>query len=413
MGQTGKGHPGRITPKALQYLKEVVEYGFGNSTGPGLGSRFEAAFAKRFGVRYGIAQCNGTVTMHSCLAAAGVKPGEEVIVPPLTAAATAFCVMHQGAIPIFADLDPGTFNIDPESVLERITPLTRAIIPVGLYGLPPDLDPIMEIARKHNLTVIEDNAECFLGGYKGRLAGTIGHMSSFSFQASKHLTCGDGGIVITDDEKLAVGVRRFGASGFRIGAASKGVMPKEARGHPTALRHDSLGWNYRISDLQAAVALEQTERMDELVGLRMKIGAMYLDAIKDCPWLIPQYVPPDYVHSYWTFVCRFESKEAGCTWDEFRNTFNSLGGDFLYGAWQLTYNEPIFQKRKFLGGFFPIDSEIYKGKRQEYRPGLCPVAESLQPKLMQFKTNYYHLAEAEKQAEILRKTIQCLRDIRS
>ncbi|MFH1903866.1 MAG: DegT/DnrJ/EryC1/StrS family aminotransferase [Candidatus Omnitrophota bacterium] len=405
----GKGHPGRVTPKALEYLKEVVDYGFGNSIGPNMGNRFEEAFAKRFGVRYAIAQCNGTATMHSCLAAAGVKPGDEVIVPPLTAAATAFCCMHQGAIPVFADLDAKTLNIDPESIKKRITPLTRAIIPVGLYGLPADMDPIMEIARKHNLTVIEDNAQCFLGEYKGRLAGTIGHMSSFSLQASKHLTCGDGGVVITDDQKLANGVRRFGVLGFRI-AASEGVMSKETRGHPTSLRHDFLGWNYRMSDLQAAVALEQTERIDELVGLRKKIGAMYLEAVKDCPWFIPQYTPPGYIHSYWTFVCRFEAKEAGCTWDDFRNTFHSLGGDFLYGAWQLTYNEPVFQERRFLGGFFPIDSEIYKGKRQEYKPGLCPTAESLQPKLMQFKTNYYNLAEAEEQAEVLRKTIEVINE---
>ncbi len=407
----GKRHSGRVTEKAMEYLKEVVDYGFKNATGTDMCSRFEKAFAGRFGVKYGIAQCNGTATMHSCLAVAGVKPGDEVIVPPLTAAATAFCCMHQGAIPVFADLDPRTFNIDPESIKERITPLTRAIIPVALYGLPPDMDPIMELARKHNLTVIEDNAECFLGEYKGRLAGTIGQMSSFSFQASKHLTCGDGGIVITDDERLAVGVRRFGAVGFRIGAAAgKGVMPKEARGFPGALRHDFLGWNYRMSDLQAAVALEQTERMDELVGLRMKISAMFLEALKGCPWLIPQYTPPEYVNSYWTFVCRFEAEEAGCSWEDFRKTFYALGGDFFYAAWQLTYNEPIFQNRKFLGGFFPIDSEIYKGRKQEYKPGLCPVAESIQPKLMQFRTNYYNLPEAEKQADVLAKTIRSVND---
>ena len=402
-------HPGRITEKAMGYLREVVEYGFGNSSGPNLVGRFEQAFADRFGVRFGIAHCNGTATMHSALAAAGVKPGDEVIVPPHTAAATAFCVLHQGAIPVFADIDEKTFNIDPESIRERITPLTRAIIPVGLYGLSAEMDPIMDLAKAHDLAVIEDNAECFLGMYKGRIAGTTGHMASFSLQASKHLTCGDGGILITDDENLATKARRFACFGYHsVSAKGTGIIPKEQRGHPTSIRHDFLGWNYRMSDLQGAVALEQTERIDELVNQRIEIGKMYEAAVAGCDWLIPQYTPSDCVHSYWTFACRFEADRAGCSWDEFRSRFYELGGDFLYGSWRLTYNEPVFQDRNFLGGSFPIDSELYKGKRQKYAPGLCGVAEKLQPKLFQFKTNYENLADAEAQAAILRETISHL-----
>lgn len=399
-------HPGRISAKAMEYLKEVVEYGFGNSSGPGMTSRFEKAFAARIGMLFGIAHCNGTATMHSCLAAAGVKPGDEVIVPPLTAAATAFCVLHQGAIPVFADIDERTFNIDPQSIEQRITPLTKAIIPVHLYGLMADMDPIMELAKKHHLTVIEDSAECFLSTYKGKLAGTIGHAASFSLQASKHITCGDGGIVVTNDDHYATMIRRFSVFGYHtLSSKSGGVMPKKERGDPTSIRHDFLGWNYRMSDLQGAVALEQTERLDELVDKRKKIGAMLLEAVKGCSWIVPQYVPPGYEHSYWTFVCRFEAEEAGCSWKEFRQKFYDNGGDFIYGAWRLSYNEPIFQNRDFLGGSFPIDSSIYKGDYRQYKPGLCPVAERLQPKLMQFKTNYMDLNEARKQAEALRKTI--------
>ncbi len=399
-------HPGRISAKAMEYLKEVVEYGFGNSSGPGMTSRFEKAFAARIGMPFAIAHCNGTATMHSCLAAAGVKPGDEVIVPPLTAAATAFCVLHQGAIPVFADIDERTFNIDPKSIEQRITPLTKAIIPVHLYGLMADMDPIMELAKKHNLTVIEDSAECFLSTYKGKLAGTIGHAASFSLQASKHITCGDGGIVVTNDDHYATMIRRFSVFGYHtLSSKSGGVMPKKERGDPTSIRHDFLGWNYRMSDLQGAVALEQTERLDELVDKRKKIGAMLLEAVKGCSWIVPQYVPPGYEHSYWTFVCRFEAEEAGCSWKEFRQKFYDNGGDFIYGAWRLSYNEPIFQNRDFLGGGFPIDSSIYKGDYRQYKPGLCPVAEKLQPKLMQFKTNYMDLNEARKQAEALRKTI--------
>lgn len=399
-------HPHRVSPKALEYLKEVVDYGFGNSSGPGMTTRFEKAFACRLGMGFGISHCNGTATMHSCLAAAGVKPGDEVIVPPLTAAATAICVLHQGAIPVFADIDELTFNISPQSVEEHITPLTKAIIPVHLYGLMADMDSLMEIAKKHNLTVIEDSAECFLASCNGKLAGTIGHAASFSFQASKHLTCGDGGIVVTNDENYATMIRRFSVFGYHtLTGRSGGVMPKRERGDPTSIRHDFLGWNYRMSELQAAVALEQTERMDELVDQRKKIGAMFLEAVKGCSWLVPQYTPPGYDHSYWTFVCRFESEPAGCIWQEFRQKFYDFGGDFFYGAWRLIYNEPVFQERSFLGGFFPVDSDLYKGKYKDYRPGLCPVAEKLQPKLMQFKTNYVDLNEAARQVGILRETI--------
>ncbi len=399
-------HPGRVTERAMDLLREVVDYGFGNSSGPNMVGRFEKAFAQRMGVRNAIAVCNGTATMHCCLAAAGVKPGDEVIVPPLTAGATAFCVLHQGAIPVFADVDPETFNIDPQSIRERITPLTKAIIPVGLYGLSADMDPIMQIAEEHDLSVIEDNAECFLGMYKGRIAGTTGHMASFSLQSSKHITCGDGGVVTTDDDELATAIRRFACFGYRFrGNSGMNVMSKEDRGHPTSLRHDFLGWNYRLSDLQAAVALEQTERMDELIAMRIRIAEIYMEAIDGCPWLTVQRTPDDCVNSWWTFVCRFDAEQAGCSWDDFRSQFQTLGGDFFYGAWQLTYNEPIFQDRRFLGGSFPVDSELYKGEYRCWEPGLCPVAEELQPRLMQFKTNYMDHAVAQQQANALSSTI--------
>ncbi len=399
-------HPGRVSERAMDLLREVVDYGFGNSSGPNMAGRFEAAFAERFGVRNAIAVCNGTATMHCCLAAAGVKPGDEVIVPPLTAGATAFCVLHQGAVPVFADIDRRTFNIDPESVRKRIIPLTKAIIPVGLYGLSADMDPIMEIAAEHDLAVVEDNAECFLGMYRGRLAGNTGHMASFSLQSSKHITCGDGGVVTTDDDELATAIRRFACFGYRFRPSTEmSVMSKEDRGHPTSLRHDFLGWNYRMSDLQAAVALEQTERIDELIERRMQIAEMYLEAIDGCSWLTPQHTPDDCVNSYWTFVCRFDEEGCGDSWDAFRDRFRELGGDFVYGAWQLTYNEPVFQDRSFLGGSFPVDTEIYKGQHRSWQPGLCPVAEELQPRLMQFKTNYMDLGVARRCADALKAAI--------
>ena len=204
----------RFGEEELVYVKEVLDSGLGASTYGTMNKRLEEAFAARFGVRYAITHNSGTSTLHSCLAAAGVGPGDEVISPALTVISDAAVTLHQNAVPVFADIDPDTFNMDPQDVERRITPRTKAIMPVHLYGLPCDMDPIMALAEKHHLTVIEDAAQCFLGEYKGRLAGTIGHMASFSFENTKHMSTGDGGIVITNDERLAEAVRKFSCLGY-------------------------------------------------------------------------------------------------------------------------------------------------------------------------------------------------------
>lgn len=182
----------RVTDLELEYLKQVLSTEFRSSSGATFMRRLEVSFSKKFGSTYAIAFVNGTATMHAALEAMGIGDGDEVIVPPLTMSATTFAVLQANATPVFADIDPDTFQIDPSSIEQRITPRTRAIITVALYGLSPDMDPIMKLADKHGLKVIEDNAECFLGKYKGKLVGTIGHCSSFSFQSSKHLTSGEG-----------------------------------------------------------------------------------------------------------------------------------------------------------------------------------------------------------------------------
>jgi perosamine synthetase len=145
-----------------------------------------------------------------------------VIVPPLTMSSTSFAVLQAQARPVFADVDPETFLLDPKSVREKITSRTKAIMPVSLYGLSPDMDSLMAIAREHNLVVIEDDAQCFLGTYKNRLVGTLGHMASFSFQNSKHMTCGEGGMVITSNPKYAEELRRFSSLGYCLVSAGPG-----------------------------------------------------------------------------------------------------------------------------------------------------------------------------------------------
>ena len=211
----------RVYGNELKYLQEVLESDFRSSLGSTMMSRFEQSFARKFGVEYAISFVNGTATMHAALEAKGVGPGDEVIVPPLTMSATTFAVLQANATPIFADVEEDTFQISAKSIAERITPRTRAIITVALYGLSPDMDAINDIAKTHKLFVVEDNAECFLGRYKGRLVGTLGDCASFSFQSSKHVTSGEGGVLITQDLQLAENVRRVQSLGYAGVGAKK------------------------------------------------------------------------------------------------------------------------------------------------------------------------------------------------
>ncbi len=390
----------RLFGNELKYVKEVLETEFRSSKGSMMTSRLEAFFAEKFGTRFGIAFVNGTATMHAVLEAHGIGPGDEVIVPPLTMSATTFAVLQANATPVFADVEPDTFQISAASIRERITPNTKAIITVALYGLSPDMDPIMDLAREHDLFVLEDNAECFLGTYKGRKVGTLGHAASYSFQSSKHITSGEGGMVITDDPELADRVRKVQSLGYAGVGASKGKITKADIQDPGYERHVTMGWNYRMAELCSAVALGQMENIKELVGIRQKSAEMFAQAVAGSNWVVPQRTPDDCVHSYWTFVVKLEHPDH--SWHTVRDALRANGGDGVYGAWQLTYLEPMFREMDLLRRERFISDE----NKARYAPGLCPVAEDLQPRLMQFKTNYWDLSRAEQQAEILARTIR-------
>ena len=383
----------RISDKELQYVKEVLESGFPGSSTVNFTDKLEAAFAKKFNCEYALTFTNGTATLHAALAAAGVGPDDEVIVPPLTMSATSLAVLFQDAKPVFADIDPETWTIDPVSIKKRITQRTKAIIPVAIYGLSPDMDPIMHIAKEHNLVVIEDDAQCFLGRYKDKIVGSIGHISSFSFQNSKHMTCGEGGIVTTNDEKLAEDMRRFSSLGYGLVSAKPGhsKIDKKDIVHPSFKRHVSLGYNYRLSEICAAVLMAQLERLDEFVAARQKVAKAFDQVVRNCSWLKPQKVPSGYEHSYWAYTVMLDGDEAGM-WDKFYDKVIEYGGDWFYGAWGLTYSEPMFQS----------------GDYGVYEKGICPVAENIQPRLIQFKTHYGDQDTIDRQVEALDKTIKYL-----
>jgi perosamine synthetase len=381
----------RIGAKEYEYLAALLDSGFPGAADVHFTARLEAAFAERFGCRYAISHANGTATLHSALAAVGVGPGDEVIVPPLTMASTSLAVLHQQAVPVFADIDPETFLIAPASIAARITPRTRAIITVALYGLAPDMDPILALARQQGLAVIEDDAQCFLGRYKGRLVGSIGDLASFSFQNSKHITCGEGGMVTTNSQEYADRVARFASLGYGLvhAGAGKSKIDKRAIVHPSFKRHVSLGYNYRMSELCAAVSLAQLERLDEFLAWRRRTAQAFAEVVAGCSWLKPQQVGADYEHSYWAYTLRLDTDAV--PWEQFYERFVACGGDGFYGAWSLTYREPLFQD-----GLLPC----------RYAPGLCPVAEATQPRLVQLKTNYGDQSTIDRQAEALARTIR-------
>lgn len=385
----------RITDLERQYVLDALGNEFSTSKNNIYNSKMENAFSSKFNVKYSIGHVNGTQTMHSALAALGVREGDEVIVPPLTMSSTSLAVLQNGSIPIFADVNIDTFTIDPESIKSCITSKTKAIITVSLFGLAPDYDSILDICKQNSIYLVEDNAQCFLGKYKGKLVGEFGHFSSYSFQASKHITCGEGGMLSTNDLELANNARRFSSLGYAGIGASKGKITKDDIQNPNYDRHVSIGFNYRMSELTAAATLGQIERIDELVQQRIKVAELFDKAIEEINFAKKQVVPEGYTNSYWCYGMVLETSDPDKDWVKLRNEFIKNGGDPYYAAWKLTYNEPLFKD----------EIQNRKGVWQKYNERLCPNAEYLQKRMIQLKTNYWNLEKARVQADILQKTL--------
>jgi perosamine synthetase len=390
----------RFGERELHYLKEVVDSGFGSGTSGDMNNRFERAFADKVGAKYAVTFNSGTGTLQAALYAFGVGYGDEVITTPLTVISNLDVILAMNAIPVFADIDPDTFNIDPEDIARKITPRTKAIMPVALYGLCCDMDPIMALSEKHGIPVIMDAAEAHMATYKGRSIGTIAQITSYSTENSKHITTGDGGIVVTDNEEYAMKMRKFGSLGYAALPAGDGRIRrhKDIFQDPAYKRHDAFGFNFRMPEVAAALGLAQTERMDFFIKLRTDIAALYSEAVKGCDYLVPQKTPEGYVNTYWTWTCRFEHPRVA--WRDFRGKYVEFGGDGIYAAWALLYDETVFAS----GDWKKICPPLY-GPLQYDRP-ICPVADTVQPKLMQFVTNFGSVEEAETHVEALRKTIR-------
>ena len=382
----------RFSTLEKKYILDTINRGLNGSTN----IKLENEFCKKFSVKYSISVNSCTSALHIAMLSLGIKKNDEVIVPPLTFIATSFAPLYVGATPIFADIEKDTFNIDPTSIEKKITKKTKAIIAVALYGLPSNLKKIKEIAKKYNLYLIEDNAESIYGKSDNKLANYYSDICVYSFQRSKHLTSGDGGMLTTNNKTLATKIRKFSDLGYRKLTAKPITNEnfKDKIQKPNYKRHELLGLNYRMPEVCAAIMLAQLKKSKYFLNKRIDCAKKFIDVLKDCEWIKIQKTPKYFKHTYWTCAFIIDKSKTQITWQAFRNEFLKNGGHKYYGAWQLSYMEPVFYNKK-------INNKYYK-------EGLCPVAENIQPQIVQLKTNFGSSKEVLKQVKALRKTIKNL-----
>lgn len=269
-----------------KYLVECIRTGWISSDGPFVGE-FERQFAHRVGRAHGIAVSNGSVALDVALAALEIKPGDEVILPTFTIISCAAAIVRAGATPVLVDSDADTWNLDLNQLAARITPRTRAIMAVHIYGLPIDMAPLLELAQRHGLKVIEDAAQMHGQTCRGNPCGSFGDVSTFSFYANKHITTGEGGMLVTDDARVAERCRSFRNLCFQ----------PERR-----FVHEELGWNFRMSNVQAAIGLAQLERLDEFVIRKRRMGALYQRLLGSVAGLKRPLPATEYADNiYWVF----------------------------------------------------------------------------------------------------------------
>ncbi len=321
-------------------------------------AEFERRFAAMHGCKHAIGVVNGTVSLRIAMMAAGLQAEDEVIVPPYTFLATATAVVEANAVPVFADIDLETLNLDPGAVEAAITPRTRAIIPVHMAGQPADMDRIMAIARKHGLTVIEDAAHAHAALYQNQPAGSIGHLGSFSFQSSKNLTCGEGGLITTSDDKLAEACRSI----HNCGRISGGLW----------YEHHVMSANYRLGEFQGAILNAQLDRLEEQTRTRDRNGQYLSARLSRIPGIHPQRRPADCTrHSYHLFLFRIDAATFGAPRTAILKALEAEGIPVSGGYALPLYRQPLFLNKAF-GPYLPN-----AGKTLDYSKVRCPNCEKI------------------------------------
>jgi dTDP-4-amino-4,6-dideoxygalactose transaminase len=313
----------------------------------------ERRFAEMHGCKHGIAVVNGTVSLRIALMAAGIRAEDEVIVPPYTFFSTASAVVEANAVPVFADIDLDTFNVDPDAVKAAITPRTRAIIPVHFAGQHADMEAIMAIARRRKLLVIEDAAHAHGARYRNRPAGSIGHLASFSFQSSKNLTAGEGGMITTNDDALAEACRSI----HNCGRTPGGLW----------YEHHVISGNYRLSEFQGAILNAQLDRLEAQTRRRDRNGQYLASRLAGLPGVHPQRRPVDCTrHSYHLFMLRVDGNTFGATRSAILKALQAEGIPCSSGYGFSLHHQPMFLNKAF-GPFLPNASA-----RLNYTKTSCP-----------------------------------------
>ena len=327
-----------------------------------------------------VAASSCTAAIHIALDAVGVTEGDEVIVPPITDMGTVIGVLYQNAIPIFADLDPHTYNYDVKSLEQKISSKTKAVIIVHLAGNPADMDAIMPIMKKHNVKMIEDCAQSWLSYYKGKLAGTFGDISCFSTNDFKHISTGDGGAVLMQDEAFYRRAHKFADKNYdRLGD-----------GH--ALRNcEYLAPNYRMTELQGAVGIAQLDKLEGICKRRNAIGDRITKEISGLKGIYPPKVLDGCKSSYWFYMMQIDENEAGVHASEFAKALSAEGIPAAHGYIPTcVYEYPVFtEKNAHPGSHSPFDSKHY-GKDIEYKKGLCPTAERILDRAVKFSISEFY-----------------------
>jgi len=331
-----------ITEESKALVAKALEEGWISSAGPYV-EKFEAEFAKYLGVKHAISVNTGTAALHIALLATGIGQGDEVIVPAFTMAASWMAVMYTGAKPIFVDVEPDIYTLDPKLIEAVITPKTKAIMPVHIYGHPADMDPIMEIAKKHKLIVIEDAAEAHGATYKGKLVGAIGDINAFSFYANKIITTGEGGMVTTNNDDMADIARRM-----------KDLSHSKAK----RFIHDALGYNYRLTSMQAALGSGQLLHIEEFLTTKRRMAELYKKGLLDIPGLSLPITRDWATHVYWMYAILIDEQKFGMNKDEFRAKLLEKGvdtRDFFYAP----CDQPLLNLQgQALKARFPVTEKI-------------------------------------------------------
>lgn len=327
----------------------------------------EADWAAYFGARHAVTFNSATSALVAAVGALEIGPGDEVICSPYTMSASATCVLAYNAIPVFADIEDETFGLDPGAVASRITPRTRALVVVHLFGHPARLDPLLALARRHDLRVIEDAAQAPGATYRGRFAGTFGDIGVFSLNCHKTIQTGEGGVAVTDDDELALRLRLIRNHGEAVVDGGMAV-PNLA---------NVIGWNLRMTEIEAAIGAAQLRKLEALTKPRIELAEYLTGRLRSLPGIRPPAVAADSRHVYYVYAVRLDEATIGIPRDRLADALAAEGIRFYRGYMKPLYLQPLYQQRVVYGARgCPFTCGHYQGE-VSYAPGICPVAERL------------------------------------